>query len=83
MLLGTWNLENLYRPGGPYGPEDKAAYEAKLAALAASVTALDPTLLAVQEVGEPEALGDLVGLLGGGWTSRPRGTRTAGAYGWA
>lgn len=68
MLLGTWNLENLYRPGGPSGPRDKAAYEAKLAALATAVTELDPTLLAVQEVGEPEALRDLVDLLGSGWT---------------
>jgi len=68
MLLGTWNLENLYRPGGPSGPRDKAAYEAKLAALAATITELDPTLLAVQEVGEPEALRDLIELLGSGWT---------------
>ncbi|MET9041296.1 endonuclease/exonuclease/phosphatase family protein [Streptomyces sp. NPDC004362] len=67
MLLGTWNLENLYRPGGPYGPKDKAAYETKLAALAAVITELDPTLLGVQEVGDPEALEDLAGMLGGRW----------------
>ncbi|PWI19067.1 endonuclease [Streptomyces sp. Act143] len=67
MLIGTWNLENLYRPGGPFGPEDKAAYETKLAALAAVITALDPTLLGVQEVGEPEALRDLTGMLDGTW----------------
>jgi len=67
MLLGTWNLENLYRPGGPFGPKDKAAYEAKLAALAAVITELDPVLLGVQEVGEPEALQDLTGMLGGEW----------------
>ncbi|MEU6251650.1 endonuclease/exonuclease/phosphatase family protein [Streptomyces sp. NPDC047043] len=67
MLLGTWNLENLYRPGGPFGPRDKAAYETKLAALAAVITELDPTLLGVQEVGEPEALDDLVGMLDGDW----------------
>ncbi|MCL8010691.1 endonuclease/exonuclease/phosphatase family protein [Streptomyces sp. AS02] len=67
MLLGTWNLENLYRPGGEFGPRDKAAYETKLAALAAVVTELDPALLGVQEVGEPEALRDLVGMLGGDW----------------
>ncbi|WP_406446422.1 endonuclease/exonuclease/phosphatase family protein [Streptomyces sp. NBC_01613] len=67
MILGTWNLENLYRPGGPFGPKDKAAYETKLAALAAVLTDLDPTLLGVQEVGEPEALGDLVDLLDGDW----------------
>ena len=67
MLLGTWNLENLYRPGGPFGPKDKAAYETKLAALAAVVTELDPALLGVQEVGEPEALDDLVDMLEGDW----------------
>ena len=67
MLLGTWNLENLYRPGGPFGPKDKAAYETKLASLAAVITELDPALLGVQEVGEPEALDDLVGMLDGDW----------------
>ncbi|MET7485633.1 endonuclease/exonuclease/phosphatase family protein [Streptomyces sp. NPDC005538] len=67
MLLGTWNLENLYRPGGPFGPKDKAAYEAKLASLAAVITELDPVLLGVQEVGEPEALQDLAGMLSGEW----------------
>lgn len=67
MLLGTWNLENLYRPGGPYGPRDEAGYEAKLAALAAVVTELDPTLLGVQEVGDPEALKDLAGMLDDDW----------------
>jgi endonuclease/exonuclease/phosphatase family metal-dependent hydrolase len=67
MLLGTWNLENLYRPGGPYGPGDEAAYGAKLAALAAVITELDPTLLGVQEVGDPEALKDLAGMLDDDW----------------
>jgi predicted extracellular nuclease len=68
MLLGTWNLENLYRPGGTFGPKDKTAYEAKLAALAAVITELDPTLLGLQEIGEPEALRDLIEMLGSGWT---------------
>ncbi|MET7699105.1 endonuclease/exonuclease/phosphatase family protein [Streptomyces sp. NPDC005485] len=67
MLFGTWNLENLYRPGGPFGPKDKAAYETKLAALAAVIAELDPALLGVQEVGDPEALEDLAGLLDGDW----------------
>ncbi|KOU61612.1 endonuclease [Streptomyces sp. MMG1533] len=67
MLLGTWNLENLYRPGGPFGPKDKAAYETKLAALAAVIMELDPALLGLQEVGEPEALRDLAGMLDGEW----------------
>ncbi|MER5211578.1 endonuclease/exonuclease/phosphatase family protein [Streptomyces sp. NPDC002838] len=67
MLIGTWNLENLYRPGDPFGPKDKAAYETKLAALAAVIDQLDPTLLGLQEVGEPEALRDLAGMLDGDW----------------
>ncbi len=67
MLLGTWNLENLYRPGGEFGPKDKAAYETKLAALASVIDGLGPSLLGVQEVGEPEALRDLVGMLEGDW----------------
>lgn len=67
MLLGTWNLENLYRPGGPYGPDDEAAYASKLAALAAVITELDPGLLGVQEVGDPGALEDLAGMLGDDW----------------
>lgn len=67
MLLGTWNLENLYRPGGPYGPKDEAAYGAKLAALAAVITELGPALLGVQEVGDPEALKDLAGMLDDDW----------------
>ncbi len=67
MLLGTWNLENLYRPGGPYGPADEAAYASKLAALAAVITTLDPGLLGVQEVGDPGALEDLAGMLDDDW----------------
>ncbi|QNP73320.1 endonuclease/exonuclease/phosphatase family protein [Streptomyces roseirectus] len=67
MLLGTWNLENLYRPGGPFGPKDKATYDTKLADLAGVIRALDPGLLGVQEVGDPDALGDLVDAVGGEW----------------
>ncbi|MER6133478.1 endonuclease/exonuclease/phosphatase family protein [Streptomyces sp. NPDC001815] len=67
MLLGTWNLENLYRPGGAFGPRTEAAYKAKLTSLAAVVRELDPTLLGVQEVGDPEALEDLAGVLDGDW----------------
>ncbi|MFJ5258975.1 endonuclease/exonuclease/phosphatase family protein [Streptomyces sp. NPDC088387] len=67
MLLGTWNLENLCLPGGPSGPKDKSAYDTKLAALAAVIGELDPALLGVQEVGDPAALRDLAGLVGGDW----------------
>lgn len=67
MLVGTWNLENLYRPGGLFGPRDQTAYETKLASLAAVITELDPDLLGLQEIGEPVALTDLVGILDGEW----------------
>ncbi|GAV41139.1 endonuclease/exonuclease/phosphatase family protein [Streptomyces acidiscabies] len=67
MLLGTWNLENLYRPGGPFGPKDKASYDTKLASLAERVEALAPDVLGVQEVGDPDALDDLLGVIGGTW----------------
>ena len=29
VVVGTWNLENLYRPGSQFGPTDQAAYGAK------------------------------------------------------
>jgi hypothetical protein len=28
MMIGTWNLENLFRPGSEFGPKDEAAHEA-------------------------------------------------------
>ena len=62
VAVGTWNLENLFRPGGEFGPPDEAAYEAKLASLAGVIDRLAPDVLGVQEVGDPLALADLIGL---------------------
>ena len=67
ITVGTWNLENLFRPDSPFGPTDKVVYDDKLAALAATINAMAPDALGVQEVGEPEALADLVTLLTGEW----------------
>ena len=67
IVVGTWNLENLFRPGGDFGPTDQGAYEAKLAALAEVIERLAPDVLAVQEVGQAEALGDLAERLDGDW----------------
>ncbi|KAB1145720.1 endonuclease [Streptomyces luteolifulvus] len=68
MLLGTWNLENLMLPrSGDGAPKTDAQYEAKVNDLASVITALDPTLLGVQEVKQQEALDDLVKALGGEW----------------
>ncbi|MFJ8744271.1 endonuclease/exonuclease/phosphatase family protein [Embleya sp. NPDC127516] len=69
MTIGTWNLENLFRPGDPDGPEDDATYRMKLAAPATTIGRLEPDLLGIQEVGNPDALADLVGLLPGRWHS--------------
>ena len=33
VRIGTWNLENLFRPGEQAGASTHAAYQAKLAAL--------------------------------------------------
>jgi Endonuclease/Exonuclease/phosphatase family len=66
--LGTWNLENLARPGGPAGaPDDQSAYEEKLNTLAATITELAPDVLAIQEVLDSDALDDLIDLLDGSW----------------
>ena len=59
VAIGTWNLENFFPPGGASGPTTQAAYDAKLAALAATIRSLNPDVLAVQEVGDPTARDDL------------------------
>ncbi|MGH3737605.1 MAG: endonuclease/exonuclease/phosphatase family protein [Micromonosporaceae bacterium] len=69
FTVGTWNVENLFRPGGEFGPKAEADYEAKLDALAARVTAMAPDVLAVQEVGDEDAFTDLADRLGGSWYS--------------
>ncbi|SDT72880.1 endonuclease/exonuclease/phosphatase family protein [Jiangella sp. DSM 45060] len=69
-VIGTWNLENLFRPGDGDGrPPDRATYEAKLDALAGTVGRMAPDVLAVQEIGEQAALDDLVERLDGDWTT--------------
>ena len=67
VVVGTWNLENLFRPGADFGPTDQSAYQAKLAALAAVIDRLGPDVLAVQEVGDPQALAELAQRLTGSW----------------
>lgn len=67
LTIATYKLENLFRPGSDAGPASDELYEAKLTALAETIAGLTPDILAVQEVGEPEALADLVDRLGGTW----------------
>lgn len=67
MRVGTWNVENLFLSGGDFGPQTEEAYAEKLDALAVVISAAAPDVLALQEVGETEALDDLVGVVGGDW----------------
>lgn len=67
MVVATWNLENLFRPGTEFGPSSEEVYEEKLAALARVIVGIAPDILAVQEVGSPEACQDLVDRLPGAW----------------
>jgi endonuclease/exonuclease/phosphatase family metal-dependent hydrolase len=67
MIVATWNLENLFLPGTDYGPSTHEIYEEKLAALAQLIAGIGPDVLAVQEVGSPEACQDLVDRLPGDW----------------
>lgn len=75
MRVATWNVENLFRPGSESGPDTDEAYQAKLTSLAGTITTMNPQVLAVQEVGDPAALDDLVTHLDGQWhteLARPR-----------
>ncbi len=70
LVVATWNVENLFRPAADAsGPTVAAAYEAKLDALAATITAAGADVVGLQEVGSAEALADLVGRLPGTWGS--------------
>jgi hypothetical protein len=67
VRIGTWNLENLFKPPSGFGPMTDAEYDAKLDALASAITRMDPDVLAVQEVGDPVALQELADRVGGTW----------------
>ncbi len=66
----TWNLENLFKAGAPSGPKTEALYQAKLEGLASVINDQAPDALGVQEVGDPDALDELVALLEGSWQRR-------------
>jgi endonuclease/exonuclease/phosphatase family metal-dependent hydrolase len=63
----TWNVENLFRTGQAGGPTTATAYQEKLSGLATVINDQAPDALAVQEIGDPAALDDLIGLLDGSW----------------
>jgi endonuclease/exonuclease/phosphatase family metal-dependent hydrolase len=59
----TWNIENLFQFGDQGGPKTDDQYQQKLQSLAAVILKLDPDVVALQEIGSPPALDDLVALL--------------------
>jgi endonuclease/exonuclease/phosphatase family metal-dependent hydrolase len=59
----TWNIENLFQFGNESGPKTDAEYQQKLQSLAEVILTLAPDVLALQEIGSPEALTDLIALL--------------------
>lgn len=67
MIVGTWNVENLFRPASVGGTDDEQVYEQKLAGLARMIEAVDVDVLALQEVGDLDALEDLRRRLPGTW----------------
>jgi endonuclease/exonuclease/phosphatase family metal-dependent hydrolase len=67
VRVGSWNVENLFRPGGQFGPARDAVYERKLTGLAETIGAMAPDVIGLQEVGSPDALADLVAKLDPGW----------------
>jgi endonuclease/exonuclease/phosphatase family metal-dependent hydrolase len=67
LVMMTWNVENLFRPALDAEPDAKDTYERKLGYLAATVRAVAPDGLAVQEVGGPDAAEDLRAAIGADW----------------
>jgi endonuclease/exonuclease/phosphatase family metal-dependent hydrolase len=68
LRVMTWNVQNLFRPEDGDGPETLSAFQAKLGSLAAVIDAARPHVLALQEVGPPDALSSLQAILG--WEMR-------------
>ena len=81
LRVMTWNVENLFRPEDTGGPP-RGRYADKLGAIAAVIDQEAPDVIALQEVGSPEALDDLLVRVGGDWQVRTaagdaRGIRVA------
>jgi endonuclease/exonuclease/phosphatase family metal-dependent hydrolase len=59
----TWNIENLFQFGDQNGPKTDTEYQEKLQSLAQVILTLAPDVVALQEIGSPEAFNDLLALL--------------------
>jgi len=65
LTVATWNVENLFLPGGEAGPSSDEVYQLKLAYLGATITGVGPDAICLQELGGDEPLADLVAAIGG------------------
>ena len=82
VSIATWNVENLFTPNADSGPDGAAEFAAKTDALATTIAVMAPDVLALQEIGDPEALDDVLGRVDSTWhveTADPdgRGIRVA------
>lgn len=81
----TWNVENLFRRSAKdSAPDLVRAYKHKLALIAETLATLQPDVVALQEIGSPEAMLDLAQVLRGEYPHHalserpdPRGIRVA------
>ena len=78
----NWNLENLFLPGQEGGPTTEAAFQDKLASLAAVIDQVAPDIAAVQEVGPAPALARLQAALTHQLPTPPPATPTTARSGW-
>jgi endonuclease/exonuclease/phosphatase family metal-dependent hydrolase len=65
VTVATWNVENLFLPGGPSGPSSEDVYVRKLAYLAATIAAIGADVVCLQEIGGEDPLADLAAATGG------------------
>jgi endonuclease/exonuclease/phosphatase family metal-dependent hydrolase len=70
FTVATWNVENLFLPGGAAGPSSDEVYRVKLAYLSATINAVGPDVICLQELGGEEPLADLVAGLVPGFGGR-------------
>ena len=74
----TWNVENLFRPAADAEPGAEDRYGRKLALLGAVIAAVDPDVVALQEVGGDAPLLDLQQALEGRYPHRRASTSPDG-----
>jgi len=59
LTVMTWNIQNLFPVGHEDGPATQQEYDDKIGGLAEVIDAVQPDLLALQEIGPEQVLADL------------------------